>query len=59
MPNCREPPAKSLRGEKPHSAEDKRRCVAPSPGNPKPVKAMEIARRSFRAYAETYKALAE
>ena len=59
MPNCREPPAKSQCGEKPHRAEDKRRCVAPSPCNPKHVKAMEIALRSFRAYAETYKALAE
>jgi len=59
MPNDREPPAKSQCGEKPRSAEDEDRCVAPSPRTPKHVRAMEIARRSFRDYAETYKALAD
>jgi hypothetical protein len=57
MPNDREPADKSECGEKPHAAEDKDRGAAPR--NSKHVGAVEIARRSFRDYAETYKALAE
>jgi hypothetical protein len=59
MPNYREPAAKPQCGKKPHAAEDADRHLRPTPRNPKRVRAMEIARRSFRAYAETYKALAE
>ena len=35
------------------------RGIKLTPYDPKHAKAMEIARRSFRKYADTYKALAE
>jgi putative addiction module antidote len=46
-------------GDKLHIVEQTERGVKLSPYDPKHVTAMEIARRSFRAYADTYKALAE
>ena len=42
-----------------HVVEQTERSVKLSPYDPKQAKAMEIARRSFREYAETYKALAK
>jgi putative addiction module antidote len=39
--------------------EQTERGIKLSPYDPKHAKAMEIARRSFRKYADTYKALAE
>ncbi len=42
-----------------HVVEQTERGLKLSPYNPKHAKAMEIARRSFRKYADTYKALAE
>ena len=46
-------------GDKLHIVEQTERGVRLSPYDPKHAKAMEIARRSFRIYADTYKALAE
>jgi len=46
-------------GDKLHIVEQTERGVKLSPYDPKHAKAMEIARRSFRVYADTYKALAE
>jgi putative addiction module antidote len=46
-------------GDKLHIVEQTERGVKLSPYDPKHAKAMEIARRSFRIYADTYKALAE
>jgi putative addiction module antidote len=46
-------------GDKLHVVEQTERGVKLSPYDPKHAKAMEIARRSFRVYADTYKALAE
>jgi len=46
-------------GDKLHIVEQTERGVRLSPYDPKHAKALEIARRSFRIYADTYKALAE
>jgi putative addiction module antidote len=46
-------------GDKLHIVEQTERGIKLSPYNPKHAKAMEIARRSFSAYADTYKALAK
>jgi putative addiction module antidote len=46
-------------GDKLYVVEQTERGIKLSPYNPKHAKAMEIARRSFRKYADTYKALAE
>jgi putative addiction module antidote len=46
-------------GDKLHIIEQTERSVKLSPYDPKHAKAMEIARRSFRTYADTYKALAK
>jgi putative addiction module antidote len=46
-------------GDKLHIVEQTERGLKLSPYNPKHAKAMEIARRSFRTYADTYKALAK
>jgi len=46
-------------GDKLHVIEQTERGMKLSPYDPQHVKAMRIARRSFRAYADTYKALAE
>jgi putative addiction module antidote len=46
-------------GDKLHVVEQTERCMKLSPYDPKHAKAMEIARRSFRKYADTYKALAK
>jgi putative addiction module antidote len=46
-------------GDKFHVVEQTERGIKLSPYDPKHAKAMEIARRSFRKYADTYKALAE
>jgi putative addiction module antidote len=46
-------------GDKLHVVEQTERGVRLSPYDPKHLRAMEIARRSFRTYADTYKALAE
>jgi len=46
-------------GDKLHVVEQTERGVKLSPYDPKRAKAMEFARRSFRKYAETYKALAK
>ena len=46
-------------GDKLHIVEQTERGLRLSPYDPKHAKAMEIARRSFRVYADTYKALAE
>jgi putative addiction module antidote len=46
-------------GDKLHVVEQTERGIRLSPYDPKHAKAMEIARRSFRTYADTYKALAE
>jgi putative addiction module antidote len=46
-------------GDKLYVIEQPERGVKLSPYDPKHAKAMEIARRSFRKYADTYKALAE
>ena len=46
-------------GDKLHVVEQTERGIKLSPYDPKHAKAMEIARRSFRKYADTYKALAE
>lgn len=46
-------------GDKLHVVEQTERGIQLSPYDPKHAKAMEIARRSFRKYADTYKALAK
>jgi putative addiction module antidote len=46
-------------GDKLHIVEQTDRGIKLSPYDPKHAKAMEIARRSFRKYADTYKALAQ
>jgi len=46
-------------GDKLHVIEQPERGLKLSPYDPKHAKAMEIARRSFRKYADTYKALAK
>jgi putative addiction module antidote len=46
-------------GDKFHVVEQTERGLKLSPYDPKHAKAMEIARRSFRKYADTYKTLAE
>ena len=46
-------------GDKLFVVEESERGLKLSPCNPKHAKAMEIARRSFRSYADTYRALAE
>ena len=46
-------------GDKLYVVEQTERGMKLSPYDPKHTKAMEIARRSFRKYADTYKALAE
>jgi putative addiction module antidote len=42
-----------------HVVEQTERGLKLSPYDPKHVKAMEFARRSFREYADTYRALAK
>jgi putative addiction module antidote len=46
-------------GDNLYVVEQTERGIKLSPYDPKHAKAMEIARRSFRKYADTYKALAE
>jgi putative addiction module antidote len=46
-------------GDKLHVVEQTERGIKLTPYDPKHASAMEIARRSFRKYADTYKALAE
>src|SRR3954451_10672989 len=46
-------------GDKLHIIEQTERSVKLSPYDPKHAKAMEIARRSFSTYADTYKPLAK
>ena len=46
-------------GDKLYVIEQTERGIRLSPYDPKHAKAMEIARRSFGKYADTYKALAE
>jgi putative addiction module antidote len=46
-------------GDNLYVIEQTERGLKLSPYNPKHAKAMEIARRSFRKYADTYKALAK
>lgn len=46
-------------GDKLHIVEQTERGLKLTPYNPKHAEAMEIARRSFRKYADTYKALAK
>jgi putative addiction module antidote len=46
-------------GDKLYITEQTERGIKLSPYDPKHVRAMEIARRSFRKYADTYKALAK
>ena len=46
-------------GDKLHVVEQTERGIKLSPYDPKHAKAMEIARRSFRKYADAYKALAK
>jgi putative addiction module antidote len=46
-------------GDKLHVVEQTERGIKLSPYDPKHAKAMEFARRSFRTYADTYKALAK
>jgi putative addiction module antidote len=46
-------------GDKLHVVEQTERAFKLSPYDPKHAKAMEIARRSFRKYADTYKTLAK
>jgi putative addiction module antidote len=46
-------------GDKLYIVEQTERGMKLSPYDPKHAKAMEIARRSFRNYADTYKALAK
>jgi putative addiction module antidote len=46
-------------GDKLHIVEQTERGIKLSPYDPKHAEAMEIARRSFRKYADTYRALAK
>jgi putative addiction module antidote len=46
-------------GDKLYVVEQTERSIKLSPYDPKHAKAMEIARRSFRKYADTYRALAK
>jgi putative addiction module antidote len=46
-------------GDKFHIVEQTERGIKLSPYDPKHTEAMEFARRSFRKYADTYKALAK
>ena len=46
-------------GDKLHLVEQTERGIKLTPYDPKHSKAMEFARRSFRQYADTYKALAK
>lgn len=46
-------------GDKLYLVEQPERGLKLTPYNPKHVEAMEIARRSFRKYADTYRALAK
>jgi putative addiction module antidote len=46
-------------GDKLHVVEQTDRGIKLSPYDPKHAEAMEIARRSFRKYADAYKALAK
>jgi putative addiction module antidote len=46
-------------GDKLHIVEQTERGIKLSPYDPKHAEAMEFARRSFRKYADTYKALAK
>jgi putative addiction module antidote len=46
-------------GDKLHIVEQTERGIKLSPYDPKHAKAMEFARRSFREYADTYRALAK
>ena len=46
-------------GDKLHIVEQTERGIRLSPYDPKHAKAMEIARRAFRNYADTFKALAK
>jgi putative addiction module antidote len=46
-------------GDKLHVVEQTERGMKLTPYDPKHVKAMEIARRAFRTYANTFKALAK
>jgi putative addiction module antidote len=46
-------------GDRLHLVEQTERGIKLTPYDPKHAEAMEIARRSFRKYADTYKALAE
>ena len=46
-------------GDKLHVVEQTERGIKLTPYDPKHAEAMEIARRSFRKYADTYKALAK
>ena len=50
---------KLVEGDKLHVVEQTERGIKLSPYDPKHAKAMEIARRSFRRYADAYKALAK
>ena len=46
-------------GDKLYVVEQTERGIKLSPYDPKHAKAMEIARRAFRTYADTFKALAK
>ncbi len=46
-------------GDKLHIVEQTERGIKLSPYDPKHAEAMEFARRSFRKYADTYRALAK
>ena len=46
-------------GDKLHVVEQTERGIKLSPYDPKHEKAMKIARRAFRTYADTFKALAK
>ena len=46
-------------GDTLHVVEQTERGLKLSPYDPKHAKAMEIARRAFRTYADTFKALAK
>jgi putative addiction module antidote len=46
-------------GDKLHIVEQTERGIKLSPYDPKHARAMEIARRSFSVYADTYKTLAK
>lgn len=50
---------KLTEGDKLHVVEQTERGIKLSPYDPKHAEGMEIARRSFRRYAEAYRALAK